>query len=125
MGVRTVEHVGTGTSIAIRTNGKILWILSDIVFSVDLSCSMNDDAAALGDEFDTFINELSNYSNDWQIGQQTIMMDVIADILKPTTPNYTSLFSNYVQGCNNPIPLGPNPCENENTERLLTVAANK
>ena len=37
---------------------------SDIVFSVDHSCSMSDDALAVANNFSTFISQLSNYSND-------------------------------------------------------------
>ena len=40
---------------------------SDIIFSVDQSCSMNDDAALLASSFSTFISQLNNYSTDWQI----------------------------------------------------------
>ena len=125
MGVRTVEHIGTGISSA---RYEQIWENpidppSDIVFSVDLSCSMDDDAAALGGEFNTFINELSNYSNDWQI--------IVANdddgcnrgtILRSNTPNYANLFSEYVQGCNTTSFFGT--CESSYTEALLTVAAN-
>ena len=38
---------------------------SDIMFSVDLSCSMDDDAARLAGDFSNFIGQLSNYSTDW------------------------------------------------------------
>jgi len=125
MGVRTVDHLGTGI---VSARYEQIWENpvdppSDIVFSVDLSCSMDDDAAALGGEFSTFINELSNYSNDWQI--------IVANdddgcnrgtILRPNTPSYSTLFSDYVQGCNNTGIFGS--CENPYTESLLTVAAN-
>ena len=105
MGVRTVEHIGTGISAA---RYEQIWENpidppSDIVFSVDLSCSMDDDAAALGGEFNTFINELSNYSNDWQI--------IVANdddgcnrgtILKPNTPSYATLFPTMCKGATTP-----------------------
>jgi hypothetical protein len=86
---------------------------SDILFTVDLSCSMDDDAARLGNNFQSFINELSNYSNDWQI--------MVANndngcnnsgILTPSTTGYQSIFASSV-GC----------CEGSDTERLLTIAS--
>ena len=93
---------------------------SDIMFSVDLSCSMDDDAAALGDNFSTFIGELSNYSNDWQI---MVVNDddgcSNSGILRPSTSNYQSIFSNAVQSCGNCGWLG----EPMLTEALLTVSS--
>lgn len=71
---------------------------SDILFSVDLSSSMSDEAEALAQQFNTFITELSNYTADWQV------MVVNADhgcnhsgILTPNTPNYASIFSDAVK----------------------------
>ena len=87
---------------------------SDIVFSVDLSGSMSDDAARLAQNFEYFIQELSNYTNDWRI--------IVANaddgcnnsgILTPSTLNYEEIFSNSVQ-----------TGSGSNTERLLTVARN-
>ena len=46
---------------------ETLLIPSDIIFAVDQSCSMDDDAANLASNFSSFIGQLSNYSNDWQI----------------------------------------------------------
>lgn len=40
---------------------------SDILFFVDQSCSMDDDARALGDNFSTFISALSSFTTDWHI----------------------------------------------------------
>ena|GEM_PF-5903125 len=74
---------------------------TDILFAVDQSCSMNDDAKVLGEKFNVFINQLSSYSANWQI------MVVNDDdgcnrgsILTPTTSDYQSLFLKYVQSYN-------------------------
>ena len=124
MGVRTVVHTGTGDYAA---RYEQIWENpidppSDILFSVDLSCSMDDDAAALGNEFNTFINELSNYSNDWQI---MVANDddgcSRGQILTPNTPSYATLFSEYVTGCNNTFLFGS--CESTYTEALLTISS--
>jgi len=125
MGVRTVSHFGSGFPTA---RYEQIWENpidppSDILFSVDLSCSMDDDAQALGNEFSTFIGELSNYSTDWQV------MVVNDDdgcnrgqILTPNTPNFQTLFSDYVtdyNGTGSWFDTGP-----QYTESLLTVASN-
>ena len=71
---------------------------SDILFSVDLSSSMSDEAVTLGQQFNTFITQLSNYTSDWQV------MVVNADhgcnhsgILTPNTPDYESIFAQAVR----------------------------
>ena len=71
---------------------------SDILFSVDLSGSMSDEAQVLGAQFSTFITELSNYTSDWQV------MVVNADhgcnhsgILTPITAGYEEIFSEAVR----------------------------
>lgn len=40
---------------------------ADILFFVDHSCSMTDNAAALADNFGVFIEQLDDHSSDWQI----------------------------------------------------------
>ena len=71
---------------------------SDILFSVDLSSSMSDEAVTLGQQFNTFITTLSNYTSDWQV------MVVNADhgcnhsgILTSSTPSYDSIFEQAVR----------------------------
>lgn len=70
---------------------------SDILFFVDQSCSMDDDARALSDNFETFITELSNYTTDWHI--------IVANdddgcnntgVLTTATTNYQSRFETAV-----------------------------
>lgn len=40
---------------------------ADIVFFVDQSCSMDDDARNLASQFSSFIGQLSNYTTDWHV----------------------------------------------------------
>lgn len=89
---------------------------SDILFSIDLSSSMSDEQVALGQQFQTFITQLSSYTVDWQV------MVVNADhgcnhsgILTQNTPNYESIFLTAVQTGAYDISF---------TEALLTAVAN-
>lgn len=89
---------------------------SDIIFSVDLSSSMSEEALLLGTQFQTFITQLSNYTQDWQV------MVVNADhgcnhsgILTLNTPNYASIFATAAQTGAYDISF---------TEALLTAVTN-
>ena len=44
----------------------------DILFAVDRSCSMDDDAAALADNFGTFVDALETTTGGWQVGVVTL-----------------------------------------------------
>ena len=88
---------------------------TDIMFSVDQSCSMGDDNALLASSFSSFISQLNNYSTDWQI------MIANADsgcnnggIYTPSTPNYISNFQSQIQ-------VGG---AGSYTENLLTIVRN-
>jgi hypothetical protein len=89
---------------------------TDILFSLDSSCSMTADIWELYGNFDSFINELSNFSENWQ------MMVVNSDtgcnhsgILKPNTSNLDQKFKDALFAWN---------WESDFTEALLTVNAN-
>ena len=88
---------------------------TDIIFSIDTSGSMSDDAYRLAENFETFINELSNYTDDWQIiianGDDGCMSTPF--ILTPSTPNYREIFQQNVFSSGG-----------LHTESLLTVANN-
>jgi hypothetical protein len=89
---------------------------SDIIFSVDQSCSMYDDAALLGSSFSTFINQLSNYSTDWQImvaNQDNGCTN--SGILTPNTGGFQSYFNSAVTDYSS---------GGSYTESLLTVVRN-
>lgn len=71
---------------------------SDIIFSVDQSCSMNDDAALLASSFSTFISQLNNYSTDWQIMVANSDSGCSnSGILTPNTSGFQSTFQSAVQ----------------------------
>jgi len=116
MGQRTADQTGAGQYGAEYIDS---WEIpsdppSDIIFSVDQSCSMDDDQVRLANNFSKFISELSSYSNDWQI------MVVNDDngcnntgILTPSVSSYESKFSQGVKSGGGWY-----------TEALLTVGAN-
>ncbi len=68
---------------------------SDILFFVDHSCSMDDDARAVADNFSDFIGALSLYTSDWHV-IVTVEDDGcnMGGVLTPTTPGYASAFTN-------------------------------
>ena len=116
MGTRTASQTGEGKYGAEYTDS---WEIptdppSDIIFSIDRSCSMDDDQVKLASNFSTFISQLSGYSNDWQI--------IVANddngcnntgILTTSTANYESKFTNGVKSGGGMW-----------TEALLTVTKN-
>ena len=90
-------------------------LATDLLFSLDSSCSMTSNIWELYGNFDAFVNELSNFSDDWQ------MMVVNKDngcnhsgIIKPTTPNFKGRFKDALFAWNN---------QDDFTEALLTVNA--
>ncbi len=100
MGTREALQLGAGVTDGSYTDD---WYIpegdppSDIMFSVDASCSMAEDLFALASEFEVFINELDTYTSDWQI--------IIASsddgcntggILRPGTPNYIQTFKDNI-----------------------------
>jgi hypothetical protein len=86
---------------------------SDIFFAVDQSCSMDDDQTRLANNFDTFIDELSTYSSDWQIAVSNADDGCFdAGPLTESTSSYDSIFGTAVRADGGDF-----------TEALLTVAA--
>ena len=88
---------------------------TDLLFSLDSSCSMTEDIWELSNNFDAFVNELTGFSEDWQ------MMVVNSDtgcshsgILKPTSGNYSQRFKDALFAWN---------MNDDFTEALLTVNA--
>ncbi len=70
---------------------------SDIVFSVDQSCSMSEDKLALAGQASNFINYLDSYASDWQImvsSEDHGCSDT--GILTASTPNYVKTFEDGV-----------------------------
>lgn len=114
LGVRTGDLLGTG-----KYAGEYLDRFevpvdppSDIIFSVDQSCSMDDDSARLASNFNLFISQLSSYTSDWQV--MVVNNDNgcnSSGILTPSTPGYENSFSSAAQSGGGSY-----------TEKLLTVA---
>jgi hypothetical protein len=70
---------------------------SDIIFSVDHSCSMGEDQLALVGQASTFINYLDSYASDWQIIVASDDNGCNAGgILDSTTANYQKTFEDAV-----------------------------
>jgi len=89
---------------------------TDIIFSLDSSCSMTMDIWSMYNNFDAFINELESYSEDWQIivaNQDSGCNN--SGILTPDTVDYTGKFQEALFAWN---------FENDYTEALLTVNDN-
>lgn len=119
LGTRSAAFVGEGTLDG--TDVVDEWTLpedppTDIIFSLDSSCSMNTDIWELYNNFGAFITELESFSEDWQI--------IVANeddgcnnsgILKPTTPNYAAKFQSALFAWNS---------NDDYTEALLTVNNN-
>jgi hypothetical protein len=120
LGFRTGAQVGLG-----KFSGDFedTWEIpedqpTDVLFLVDQSCSMDDNAAALGVQFQTYIDTLTLFTGDWQI--------IIANrgsgcnhtgILTPSTPGYDQIFQAEVN-------TGDGELFIDDPERLLTAAAN-
>ncbi len=85
----------------------------DLIFAVDQSCSMDDDAVSLGNNFATFISAINAYTTDWRIGVATLDTGCFnSGVLKYTTVNYASKFQAAVA-------LGDDA--QLNTEKLFTL----
>ncbi|MGC6493910.1 MAG: choice-of-anchor D domain-containing protein [Myxococcota bacterium] len=83
-----------------------------ILFAVDQSGSMSDQATALGSAFSSFINTVSAATGDWRIGVVTNDNGCFnSGVLTSSTPNVQSVFSNAVHGQDGAL-----------TERLLQLS---
>ena len=119
MGTRTADIDGEGAIDGVEQTDS--WELpsdppTDIIFSLDSSCSMTMDIWSMYNNFDAFINELESYSEDWQIivaNQDSGCNN--SGILTPDTPDYTGKFQEALFAWN---------FENDYTEALLTVNDN-
>jgi len=68
----------------------------DIIFAIDRSCSMDDDAASLAGNFASFISAIDSVTSGWKIGVVTADNGCYNTILESTTPNYETLFAGAV-----------------------------
>lgn len=65
----------------------------DIIFAIDRSCSMDDDAASLSANLSTFISAIESVTTGWQIGVVTADNGCFNTWIDASTPNYESLFT--------------------------------
>ena len=71
----------------------------DILFAIDKSGSMSSEARALGNAFASFISEIDNVTDDWQIG--VVLRDKGCfqnGIITAQTPNYEQVFKDATRG---------------------------
>ena len=120
LGFRTASQVGTG-----KFSGSFddKWEIpvdqpTDVLFIIDQSCSMDDNAAALGEQFDYYINNLSLFTGDWQIMvANTASGCNTTGILTPSTKDYITTFQAEVN-------TGDGEQYIDDPEMLLTAADN-
>jgi hypothetical protein len=69
----------------------------DIMFAVDQSCSMDDDSAQLGANFDQFINAIDTVTQGWQIGVANVSTGCFNNgILSANSIGYQAAFASAV-----------------------------
>jgi hypothetical protein len=69
----------------------------DILFAVDQSCSMDDQAVVLANAFGRFIDQIDAVTQGWQIGVVTLDTGCFnGGILSANTPNYGTIFRDAV-----------------------------
>ena len=91
---------------------------TDVLFIVDQSGSMDDNAAALGEQFDYYINNLSLFTGDWQIMvANTASGCNTTGILTPSTKDFSTLFQAEIN-------TGDGEQYIDDPEMLLTAADN-
>ncbi len=98
-GLVTADQFGAGDYAA--TNADSFTIPEDppvdILFAVDQSCSMDDDSQLLGNNFDTFINQINAVTQGWQLGVANVDNGCFNNgILSATTTGYQAAFASAV-----------------------------
>lgn len=93
----------------------------DLMFAVDRSCSMEDDADAIASGFNVFIDNITETTSDWTASVVTRDNGCVDMHVDPSTPNYAARFSEAV--AYHPITPGGWVVYSY-TEALLTVSRN-
>jgi len=96
-GMRSGQQFGAGSFVPSQDRWTLGDLQADVLFFVDHSGSMMDNAAALADNFEGFITHLNDYSSDWQVAvaQNSDGCD-LTGILTSSTPDYAALFTTAV-----------------------------
>ena len=68
----------------------------DIIFAIDRSCSMDDDAMSLANNFSSFSGAIDKYTSGWKIGVVTADNGCYNTVIDNKTANYENLFSTAV-----------------------------
>lgn len=98
-GLVSASQTGTGVSAG---SGQDTWTVPtdvpvDLLFAIDRSGSMEDDALALAGEFDAFITAIELFATDWQIGVVTQDEGCFNEgILTPARPELSATFQTAV-----------------------------
>lgn len=124
-GLGVAGQVGVGVPIATRSEEFLVPSDPpvDILFAIDQSCSMADDAEALADNFTAFIELITTVTSAWSVAVVTNDDGCFDTWIDERTPNYEAEFAYAVKIRTGPgawEPMG----EGADTERLLTVARN-
>ncbi|MCB9679233.1 MAG: choice-of-anchor D domain-containing protein [Alphaproteobacteria bacterium] len=87
------NYAATGTeSFTIPSDPPV-----DILFAVDQSCSMDDDSALLGSNFNAFISQIDAVTQGWQIGVANVENGCFNNgILSATSMGYQAAFASAV-----------------------------
>ncbi len=118
-GIRTADQFVEGSgelvteSYTVEANPSV-----DILFAVDKSGSMSGETRALGQAFSSFITEIDNVTDDWQIGMVAEDHGCFeGGIITANTPNYEQVF---LDAANRRFILG----DTDLTEALLQLTDN-
>lgn len=118
-GTRTAEQSAEGASGPVTETFEVTADPPiDILFAIDRSGSMSDDARALGNAFEDFIQEIDLVTTDWRIGVVTKDDGCFnRGIISAATPDYQNVFLDAVSG-------GLGIFGYDNTEALLELIDN-
>ncbi|MBX2801460.1 MAG: choice-of-anchor D domain-containing protein [Myxococcales bacterium] len=99
-GVRTADQQSEAAGSEVTETFEVQENPSaDILFAVDKSCSMNEEARNLGIAFEDFITEIDQVTNDWRIGVVTKDHGCFnRGVITAKTPNYENVFLDAVSG---------------------------
>ena len=122
IGIHTALQEGTGvySDYVEQTWENGLSNQTDILFAIDHSCSMSDDAGAVASNFSSFLTQLSNLSANWQI-MVAFNGCNLGGILTPNTSGYAAIAQNAIS-CGGNFFFQCAFGGDDNEESLLTAA---
>jgi hypothetical protein len=97
----------------------------DLVFAIDHSCSMWDDAEDLGDNFGTFIDEIDAITNEWQAAVVTRDDGCFDTVVDRDVEGYEGVFAGAVAvPTGNQGPGSVGDMDHDLTEALIHITRN-